>query len=403
MNVIEFPIGIATDLAPLFAYRPVNESLNDSIEHTFNQTLLRDLFFGSWARVLTPTSTEPVYRLKITSPDPNADLTRYKTVVPSYLAAVRTASDAFNQSQAALAQQQQTMIAANPILTKAQLDYSFLPPFGLAMARTSSIQLLHYPPDETLTYMDYLYSPTNRRWESLLGFNVDSTTHKPYVAGHTTTLLETIVDIAPIAAPGGSNGANLIAPVLANFLPYAKQMLNALLRPTSSGKATQPVIAYGGPVMDWLYQNYKTDIDQQLAQPAWFANQTYQTNPALPQKPSTFANPLYVLALLSLPLLENGPPTPVLCANHPSRFFHNENPTPQETANNTYPIMALQDLVSAGWQAKMSQAPEGDPVKTLQAIFADWSSLSTDLQKEIFQAQVEEFSYADAPNNGTAG
>ena len=56
--------------------------------------------------------------------------------------------------------------------------------------------------------------------------------------------------------------------------------------------------------------------------------------------------------------------------------------------------------VSAGWQAKMSQAPEGDPVKTLQATFADWSSLATDQLAEIFQAQVEEFSYADAPNNG---
>jgi hypothetical protein len=112
----------------------------------FNQTLERDLLWGSWADAYVRKGGE--YRLKLSSP--KHDVSAYAKVVPAYLAAGRLALKAFNA----------TVTNGNGL--------QFQLPFGLAMVNVRSVQLFHFPPSETSSYSDYLYSPTNRRWEALL-------------------------------------------------------------------------------------------------------------------------------------------------------------------------------------------------------------------------------------------
>ncbi len=65
---------------------------------------------------------------------------------------------------------------------------------------------------------------------------------------------------------------------------------------------TQPVVAYGGPVRDWLRDVYKE-----------------QTKEQLPSKSGE--NPLRVLSLVELQIA-SGAKTPVLCANHSSMYLY---------------------------------------------------------------------------------
>jgi hypothetical protein len=328
-NSVTFAIGTADDLTPLFAYNPAGVPLADGIAHTLNQSVLRDLFFGAWAQVwLDDTANQ--YQVRITSPKATDDLSGYAPLITSFIQAVRTGLGIYNANRSKLP----------------PTGVSFLPPFGLSVLKCKSVQLLHYPPSETSTYMDYLYSPTNRRWENLLGWND--------YPGDQNTLVESIVDVIPIAADGGSSGSSALAPVANAFVAYVQQMLSVLLRPTPGGQSTQPVVAYGGPVMQFLQTNFS------------------QPN-------------LSVLSPISLPLLSGGPSTPVLCANHPSRFFYYK--PGQEAA---YKAILVQDLKAAGWQAEMSQNPDLDPKQVLQDVSSYWDRNSP-LVDQIFQEQVTEF------------
>ena len=164
-------LGSEEELTGLFRI-PTGASLGDVIGHVFNQTLQRDLFYGAWADVW---DDDGQYGVKITSPQD--DVSAYGDVIPPFLAAAKKGLAKYKE------------------LKITDPDLSFLPPMGLSMVRRKSVQLLHYPPTEAMTYSDYLYSPTNRRWESLLGYNGCD--------GSQYSLLETIVDAVPIAAPGG--------------------------------------------------------------------------------------------------------------------------------------------------------------------------------------------------------
>lgn len=363
-HAVSFDLGEETTLAPLYPYIPAGATLADCINHSINQTLLRDLQFGAWAyvSVVPQTKTDKktgktienkIYRVRIISPDLKADVSRYATLIPAYLKAAGLALRLFYQG----------MAKANPIPT----GVSFLTPFGLAMMNTQSIQLLHYPPSETLNYMDYLYSPTNRRWENLLGCNS--------FPGARNTLLETIVDLLPVAANGGAAGAAAIEPFGTMFKPYVDQMLNVLLRSTPNKKATQPIVAYGGPVMNYLQTTYKPkDLSRSI---------TGNKGPNLAP-----------LSLISLPLLKGGPQTAVLCANHPAQFMY-YNPKMKNDPDQGYAHfrnVLQQDLIAAGWQSEMSQHPEAKPLEVLQKVHAKWTARKNqDRVDAIFDEQVAEF------------
>lgn len=323
---VEIPLGTEWELTQLFSFiQSDGVKFTDYLAHTFNQSLQRDLFYGSWADVYDDDGTLGV---KITSP--NQDVSGYERVVPAWLDAGRTALAVYSADSEALD----------------AAGMRFLLPFGLSMASSRSVQLLHYPPTETFTYLDYLYSPTNRRWECLLANNGFD--------GARNTVLERIVDVVPIAADGGDSSG--IEPYNQSFIPYALEMLEAVLTPVRPGLATQPVVAYGGPVRDWLEAAFPKLIEEELG----------------------------VLSLLRLPLGSHGSHTPVLCANHPSRFLYFEDNSPETNLE-----IMQQDLVAASWQIQMAADWNADPEVALEKAQARWPAGSEQVARIARQQEVE--------------
>jgi hypothetical protein len=332
-HIVRFSLP-QSDVEPLFPFTPKGISPTDCIQLCLNQTLIRDGFYGAWAQI---QARDASYEFTIASPDPKADLTPYATVYPRWLAAVRTGLAAYTKVYSKL--------HPKPPAPPAEKGLAFLPPFGLAMINTRSVQLLHYPPQETLEYMDYLYSPTNRRWESLLAYNGSG--------GAQNTRLETITDLVPIAANGGDSGAGALAPFMNPyaFAEYVPEMLDVFLRPVARGRATQPVVAYGGPVLETL---------ESLFHPK-------DISPITKNKRGEQGK-LQAMSLFRQRLVKDGPETPVLCTNHPSLFMY----YPQTSAKypTDYREVLRQDLTAARWQLRMSARPGADPVATLNVDFA---------------------------------
>ncbi|WP_092384489.1 alkaline phosphatase family protein [Halopseudomonas salegens] len=367
---IDIGLGYYDDIAGLFRFGDDSPDLEDTITFVFSQTLQRDLYFGSWAQAYRNGNGE--YRLKITSPCD--DMSPYETLIPQYIAA----------GQEALASYYRNIPAS------AREGWEFLLPFGLAMANVKSVQLLHFPPLETFTYKDYLYSPTNRRWECLLaqnGFN-----------GANNTPVERIVDVAPIAAPGGAGSE--LSDYNEAFIPYAKAQLQNFLRPleATGNRLTQSMVAYGEPVHEWLQQAFD-----------------------LPQVPGT-------LDIVQLSIIAGGagqlaPTTWVLCANHPSEYLYDTDLPLSDACkpNGDYPPpinVMCQDLVAAGWQAHMSEHPADDPHKILTELehYWGWDAASNSVkpdkipallaimqeQNQAFSLDNNSFTPTEAQNTATA-
>lgn len=321
---VDIGLGYEQEIAGLFQFGENGPSLIDAITFVFSQTLQRDMFFGSWAQAYRNGNGE--YRLKITSP--NKDVSPYQELVPKYIDAGKQAIASYYEN----------------VPYSVRKDWEFLLPFGLAMANIKSIQLLHFPPLETFTYKDYLYSPTNRRWECLLAQNSFN--------GVNNTPVERIIDVAPIAAPGGAGKE--LTDYNQDFIPYVKAQLNNFLRPleATNNELTQPVVAYGGPVHEWLQQAF-----------------------SLKTTPQTLD--IIKLAVLDSKVTGSAPSTWVLCANHPSEYLYDTD-IPLKDANKPngeYPApieVMCQDLIAAGWQAHMSENPGDDPYKTLTMMENRW-------------------------------
>ncbi|CAA0100255.1 Non-hemolytic phospholipase C [BD1-7 clade bacterium] len=323
-STVDIGLGYYDDIAGLFLFSDKGMKLTDTITFIFSQTLQRDMFFASWAVAYVNGDGE--YRVRITSP--SDDVSAYETLIPNYIAAGKMAMASYYEN----------------IPYEAREGWEFLMPFGLAMANVKSVQLLHFPPLETFTTKNYLYSPTNRRWECLLAQNGFD--------GSDNTTVERVIDIAPIAAPGGAG--NALVEYNEDFVPYAMAQLRNYLHPLSAtkGTVTQPVVAYGGPVHDWL----KLAFD-------------------LKDTPRT-------LDIIKLTIAEgvDGQPAPttwVLCANHPSEYLYDTSvPLKDATKpNGDYPApieVMCQDLIAAGWQAHMSAFPQDDPYDTLKDMEERW-------------------------------
>ncbi len=340
-NTIEIKLGPWDEMADLFSWEASSGvDLRDLIAHGINQTMQRDGLLGSWADVYRDSGDT----LSVKIAAPFEKVKGYAAMIPAFIDAARVGYSAYMAHRA----------------TILQGKLIFYLPVGLPMLATRSVQLLHYPPYEARTYSDYLYSPTNRRWESLLGYN----DYNP--AG--VTLLERICDAVPLAGPGSD--ATVINEVEQYFIPYGKAMLGALL--DQSGARTQPVVAYGGPAHGWLKSAFPTQVKKM---------------------PTLFS-------VLELRVGAGKSVTPVLCANHPSEFlFFTEH-----NAKWAFEIM-LQDLIAARWQAHMAEHWDADPVKVLHEAKGRWEGDRKRVQA-IVEAQKAEFGYAKASaanRNHTAG
>ena len=344
-STIQFKLGSWDEMADLFSWDASSGvDLRDLIAHDINQTLERDGFIGSWTDVFNDVAD--TITVKISAPF--GDVSRYGKAIPAFIAAARIGFAAYSQHRAEI--------------LKAKLIFYL--PVGLPMLKTKSVQLLHYPPYEARTYSDYLYSPTNRRWESLLGYNDYD------LAG--VTLLERICDAVPLAGPGGDGTAP--TSVEPYFYPYGKAMLGALLDQSSA--RTQPVVAYGSPAHEWLKSAFPAQVKRM---------------------PKLFS-------VLELRVGTGKAITPVLCANHPSEFMYFDKPLPSTNGNGekgkpklpskkwAFDIM-IEDLIAARWQARMAERWDADPVKTLAEAKAYWDDNHKRVE-EIVAAQEEEFGFA---------
>ena len=102
---------------------------------------------------------------------------------------------------------------------KWQYNWYFFLPLGMALENRKSVELLHFPPDYSLTQaQDYLRSSTTDRWAALLSYNG--------IPLEQTPAYQTIVDIAPIAAP--ASAGSTLEGVYGYFNDYQRRMVDEL-------------------------------------------------------------------------------------------------------------------------------------------------------------------------------
>lgn len=330
-NTIDIGLNFSEEfLSQLFSFTPEKSangmtSLETYIGHFINQTLQRDGLFGAWAKVWKIGDS---YNLKISSP--HHDLSQYRQCIPDFIEAGTLALEILQQNQEKLDQ----------LIKTTGKGMQFMLPWGLSLAKVKSVQMLHFPPIEAFIYSDYIFSPTNRRWENLLGYNDFNPADFPK--------FESIVDCVPIGAPGGDMQG--IEPFNDTFAPYVKKMLQARL--TSDGYHTQPVVACGSPVHDLLQKLFPDQI---------------------PEKPKT-------LSVLKLKLYDDDTITPFLIANHPSQYLYYTNKPYSDEKRE----ILMQDLIATGWQARMTENFNGRSEEILESLNVFWTD-NPDFQRIMDQ------------------
>ncbi|MBO9551694.1 hypothetical protein [Pseudomonas sp.] len=228
--------------------------------------------------------------------------------------------------------------------------YLFLP-LGMALQNRRSIELLHFPPDYSLTQaQDYLRSNTTDRWAELLTFNgVDASQTPAY---------QTIIDIAPIAAPASAGDA--LTGTYGYFKDYQLRMVNEMTLQNTAKPL--PMVAFGAPVRSWIQQQYGPQVN--------------------------------VLGLVSISP-QAGAQVPVLGANHPSAIWYAANKDShggdQDAADAAGLKMMGQDLTAACWQAGMGRNPGAEPKMTLEACSTKWQVTQKKQTCELFFRTVRNY------------
>ncbi|CAE6907413.1 hypothetical protein ACI2KX_06965 [Ectopseudomonas khazarica] len=246
---------------------------------------------------------------------------------------------------------------------KWQYNWYFFLPLGMALENRKSVELLHFPPDYSLTQaQDYLRSNTTDRWASLLSYNG--------VPAQQTPAYQTIVDIAPIAAP--ASAGSTLEGVYSYFNTYQQRMVGELT--AGKGDGTLPMVAFGSPVRNWIKQQYGV-----------------------------------TLPVLGLGQITSAPgqQTSVLGANHPSYIWYAADPDNNQgseaKANATGIKVMGQDLSAACWQAGMGQNPGNDPQQTLTSCTQKWQVTDKQQTCELFFITVRNLKPEDAKAQCKAG
>jgi len=233
--------------------------------------------------------------------------------------------------------------------------YLFLP-LGMALENRKSVQLLHFPPDYSLTRaQDYLESATSDRWAMLLTANGIPTEQTP---GY-----QTIIDIAPIAAP--SSAGKDLEGVYNYFTDYQITMVKELSQ-TATGN-TLPMVAFGAPVRKWIKQQYGANIS------------------------------VLGLAVISP---TKGVKVPVLGSNHPSNIWYAADPKEyggDEAKADTVGLKVMgEDLIAACWQAGMGSKPGSDPEAQLKSCKQIWQVIRQEKTCELFYTSIRKLTTEQA-------
>lgn len=233
--------------------------------------------------------------------------------------------------------------------------YLFLP-LGMALENRKSVELLHFPPDYSLTQaQDYLESATTDRWATLLTVNG--------IAADQTPAYQTIIDIAPIAAP--SNAGSALEGVYDYFNDYQTTMVKQVSQGTSG--AALPMVAFGAPVRNWIKTQYGPTVG--------------------------------VLGLATITPAA-GLKVPVLGSNHPSYIWYAADPEnydgDQAKADAAGLKVMGQDLSAACWQAGMGSKPGTDPTTLLNQCTQTWQVTQKEKTCELFYTSVRKLTPAEA-------
>ncbi|WP_085684840.1 MULTISPECIES: hypothetical protein [unclassified Pseudomonas] len=235
--------------------------------------------------------------------------------------------------------------------------YLFLP-LGMALENRKSVELLHFPPDYSLTQaQDYLRSNTTDRWAALLTDNG--------IPDDQTPAYQTIIDIAPIAAPA-SAGKDLEG-VYDYFKDYQTTMVKQVSQ-NASGDVL-PMVAFGAPVRNWIKQQYGATVN--------------------------------VLGLATISP-SAGVNVPVLGSNHPSYIWYAADPSnytgddAQAKADAAGLKVMGQDLSAACWQAGMGSKPGTDPKTLLNSCTQTWQVTQKAKTCELFYTTIRNQTVAEA-------
>ncbi|WP_460081816.1 hypothetical protein [Pseudomonas sp. H3_H05] len=233
--------------------------------------------------------------------------------------------------------------------------YLFLP-LGMALENRKSVELLHFPPDYSLTQaQDYLESATTDRWATLLTANG--------IAAEQTPAYQTIIDIAPIAAP--SNAGSTLEGLYSYFNDYQTTMVTEVTQ-TASGAAL-PMVAFGAPVRNWIKTQYGPTVN--------------------------------VLGLATI-TTGSGAKVPVLGSNHPSYIWYaadKDSYDGDEAKADAAGLKVMgQDLSASCWQAGMGSKPGTDPSALLNQCTQTWQVTQKEKTCELFYTSIRNLTPADA-------
>ncbi|VVQ03866.1 hypothetical protein [Pseudomonas fluorescens] len=331
---VDLKLGSTERVTRLFAYPNNcnvicfrNWTLEQTVEHYLSQSLQRDGYSAATVRV--KTDNDQLY----------ADISGVPDGYEKPLAALLDAGD--------LAYTGASKLNADG---KWAFSWNLFLPLGMALENRKSVELLHFPPDYSLTQaQDYLRSATTDRWATLLTDNG--------IPAEQTPGYQTIIDIAPIAAP--SSAGKDLEGVYDYFKDYQTTMVKNVSQNASG--ATLPMVAFGAPVRNWIKQQYGPTVN--------------------------------VLGLATISPSE-GVKVPVLGSNHPSYIWYAANPdsysgdNAQAQADTAGLKIMGQDLSAACWQAGMGSQPGSDPNVQLKSCTQTWQVTRKEKTCELFYTSI---------------
>ncbi|MGF6154306.1 hypothetical protein [Pseudomonas fluorescens] len=328
----DLKLGSTERVTQLFAYPNNcnvicyrNWTLEQTVEHYLTQSVQRDGY--ATAKVHVKTDNNQLY----------ANISGVPKDYAKPLAALLDAGDLAHAG-------------ANKLNADGKWAYSwylFLP-LGMALENRKSVELLHFPPDYSLTQaQDYLESKTTDRWATLLTANG--------IAAGQTPAYQTIIDIAPIAAP--STAGKDLEGVYGYFKDYQTTLVKQFSQ-TSSG-VTLPMVAFGAPVRNWVKEQYGQTVA--------------------------------VLGLAQI-IPTPGVKVPVLGSNHPSYIWYAADPANYNDDQAKADAVGLkvmgQDLSAACWQAGMGSKPGSDPSAQLNTCTQTWQVAQKEKTCELFYTSI---------------
>jgi hypothetical protein len=331
---VDLKLGSTERVTRLFAYPNNcdvicfrNWTLEQTVEHYLTQSVQRDGY--SAAKVLVKTDNDQLY----------AEISGVPEGYQKPLAALLDAGDLAYTGASKL----------NADGKWAYSWYLFLP-LGMALENRKSVELLHFPPDYSLTQaQDYLRSATTDRWATLLTDNG--------IPADQTPGYQTIIDIAPIAAP--SSAGKDLEGVYDYFKDYQTTMVKDVSQNASG--AALPMVAFGAPVRNWIKQQYGATVN--------------------------------VLGLATISPSE-GVNVPVLGSNHPSYIWYAADPATytgedaQAKADAAGLKVMGQDLSAACWQAGMGSKPGTNPQVQLKSCTQTWQVTQKEKTCELFYTSI---------------